>query len=201
MLFIQRNRPYILKSTISPGYIYRTNVPYHKPCHMIFHHTESSFHATDINIYRTNVPYHIPCHILYPSRRAILPYHRHTISHTVPHHTQCHIVPYHIPYQAISCYPYHAQLKTPTLTSRQKSTLRPVTMETRRSKVFLGNYSKKKPAERCSYRRYVEHGKMFVILGLFVHATVRGGTCAFTLKIVNVLIKTSSPDDRPSIST
>ena len=34
------------------------------------------------NIYRTNVPYHIPCHILFPPHRAIIPYHRHTISHT-----------------------------------------------------------------------------------------------------------------------
>ena len=52
-----------------------------------------------------------------------------------------------------------------------------------------------------SYRRYGEHGKkMFVFLGLFVHAAVRGGTCAFTLKIVNTLIKNSSRD-RPSIST
>ena len=40
---------------------------------------------------------------------------------------------------------------------------------------------------------------MFVFLGLFVHAAVRGGTCAFTLKIVNTLIKNSSRDDRPSI--
>ena len=33
--------------------------------------------------------------------------------------------------------------------------------------------------------------KMFVFLGLFFHAAVlvRGGTCAFTLKIVNTLIK------------
>ena len=31
-----------------------------------------------------------------------------------------------------------------------------------------------------SYRRYGEHGKkMFIFLGLFVHAAVRGGTCAF----------------------
>ena len=53
-----------------------------------------------------------------------------------------------------------------------------------------------------SYRRYGEHGeKMFVFLGLFVHAAVRGGTCAFTLKIVNTLITDSSRDDRPSIST
>ena len=40
-----------------------------------------------------------------------------------------------------------------------------------------------------------------VFLGLFVQAAVRGGTCAFTLKIVNTLIKNSSRDDRPSIST
>ena len=56
-----------------------------------------------------------------------------------------------------------------------------------------------------SYRRHGEHWKkMFVFLGLlFVHAAVRGGTCAFTLKIVNTLIKNSSMscDDRPSIST
>ena len=53
-----------------------------------------------------------------------------------------------------------------------------------------------------SYRRYGEHEKkMFVFPGLFVHATVRGGTCSFTLKNVNTLIKNSSRDDRPSIST
>ena len=75
-------------------------------------------------------------------------------------------------------------------------------METRSSKVIFPNYSKKKPAEDTSYRRYGEHGeKMFVFLGLFVHSAVRGGTCAFTLKIVNTLIKNSSRDDRPSIST
>ena len=53
-----------------------------------------------------------------------------------------------------------------------------------------------------SYRRYGEHGNFFfVFLGLFVHAAVRGGICAFTLKIVNTLIKNSSRDDKPSIST
>ena len=53
-----------------------------------------------------------------------------------------------------------------------------------------------------SYRRYgANGGKMFVFLELFVHAAVRGGTRAFTLKIVNTLIKNSSRDDRPSIST
>ena len=40
---------------------------------------------------------------------------------------------------------------------------------------------------------------MFVFLGLFVHSAVRGGTCAFTLKIVNTLIKNSSRDDKPSV--
>ena len=34
-----------------------------------------------------------------------------------------------------------------------------------------------------------------------VHAAARGGTCVFTLKIVNTLIKNISRDDRPSIST
>ena len=91
IIFIPHNRPYILKHTISPG-----------------------------NIYRTNVPYHIPSHISFPPHRAIIPYHRHTISHTVPHHTQCHTVPYHIPYQTyniIQSIPYptkntHTNLKT-----------------------------------------------------------------------------------------
>ena len=52
-----------------------------------------------------------------------------------------------------------------------------------------------------SYRRYGENGQKMFFFGLFVHAAVRGGTCAFTLKIVNTLIKNSSRDDRPSIST
>ena len=43
--------------------------------------------------------------------------------------------------------------------------------------------------------------KMFAFPGLSVHAAVRGGTCASTLKIVNTLINSSSSDDRPSIST
>ena len=92
IIFIPRNRPYILKHTISPG-----------------------------NIYRTNVLYYIPCHITFPPHRAIIPYRRHkylphqrTISHTVPYiifTTPCHhtIPPtwiftaptYHITYRAI----------------------------------------------------------------------------------------------------
>ena len=95
IIFIRRNRIYILKHSISPGNIYRTNVPYHIP------------------IYRTNVQYHIPCHIIFPPHRAIIPYHRHkylphqrTISHTVSYiisTTPCHhtIPPtYHITYRA-----------------------------------------------------------------------------------------------------
>ena len=61
----------------------------------------------------------------------------------------------------------------------------PMTMETRCSKVIFPNYSKKKPAEDTLVPPlWGTRGKMFVFLGLFVHAAVRGGTCAFTLKIV-----------------
>ena len=53
-----------------------------------------------------------------------------------------------------------------------------------------------------SYRRYGGNGEeKFVFLGLFIHVAVRGGTFAFTLKIVNTLINNSSRDDMPSIST
>ena len=53
-----------------------------------------------------------------------------------------------------------------------------------------------------SYGHYGENGGENVrFLLLFVHAAVRGGTSAFTLKFVNTLIKHSSHDDRPSIST
>ena len=78
-----------------------------------------------------------------------------------------------------------------------------MTMETRCSKVIFPNYSKKKPAEDTLVPLLwgTREKKMFVFLGSFVHAAVRGGTCAFTLKIVNTLIKNSSRDDRPSIST
>ena len=83
---------------------------------------------------------------------------------------------------------------------------RPMTMETRCSKVFFPNYtpeySTEKPAEGTVVPPLWEHGILFfAFLGLFVHAAVRGGTCAFRLKIVNMLIKNSPRDDRPSIST
>ena len=53
-------------------------------------------------------------------------------------------------------------------------------------------FKKRNRLQIRSYRRYGEHGKkMFVFLGLYVHAAVRGGTCAFTLKIVNTLVKTA----------
>ena len=42
---------------------------------------------------------------------------------------------------------------------------------------------------------------MFASKIRFVHEGARGGTCAFTLKIVNTLIKNSSRNDRPPIST
>ena len=77
-------------------------------------------------------------------------------------------------------------------------------METRCSKVIFPDYwyQNRNRLKIRSYRRYEEHGKqMFAFLGLFVHAAVRGGTCAFTLKIVNTLIENSSRDNRPWIST
>ena len=54
------------------------------------------------------------------------------------------------------------------------------------------------------YSRTAAKGKkelkcLFLIL--FVYAAARGGTCAFTLNIVNTLIKNSSRENRPSIST
>ena len=65
-----------------------------------------------------------------------------------------------------------------------------MTMETPCSKVIFPNYSKKKPAEDTVVPPlWVTREKMFVFLGLFVHAAVRGGTCAFTLKIVSTLIQ------------
>ena len=81
-----------------------------------------------------------------------------------------------------------------------------MTMETRCFKAIFPKYSKIRNRLKIrSYRRYGEHGEknMFVFLRLFFHAAVLvgGGTCAFTLKIVNTLIKNSSRDDRPSIST
>ena len=67
---------------------------------------------------------------------------------------------------------------------------------------FLSKLLKKRNRMKIlSYRRYGENGQKMFFFGLFVHAAVRGGTCAFTLKIVNTLMKNSSRDDRPSIST
>ena len=77
--------------------------------------------------------------------------------------------------------------------------MRPMTMETRCCKLFLPNCSKIQSAEDTLVPPLWEKrgGGMFVL----VHAAARGGSCAFTLKIVNTLIKKSPRDDRPSIST
>ena len=107
------------------------------------------------------------------------------------------------------CLMYHAACKIEFQPFKQV-VLRPMTMETRCSQTYdNGNamfqsylskiFKKKNRLKIRSYRRHGEHGekKMFVFLGLFFHAAVlvRGGTCAFTLKIVNTLIKNSSRDD------
>ena len=80
--------------------------------------------------------------------------------------------------------------------------LRPMTMERRCCQGFFPNYSKKKSVEDTDTLEpplWEKQGKMFFFL--FVHAVVRSGTRAFTLKIVSTLIKINSRDDRPSIST
>ena len=83
---------------------------------------------------------------------------------------------------------------------KSTSPLRPMTMDTRRcSKVFWLNYSKINSAEDTLIPPLWEKRGIFFFFS--VHAAARGGTCAFTLKIVNTLIKDSSRDDRPSIST
>ena len=67
---------------------------------------------------------------------------------------------------------------------------------------FISKLFKTKPAEDTVVPPlWGTREKMLVFLGLLVHAVVRGGTCASTLKIVSTLIKNSSRDDRPSIST
>ena len=74
-------------------------------------------------------------------------------------------------------------------------------VEMRCCKVLFPNYSKKKSAEDTLAPPLWEKrvgGVCFLIL--FAHAAARGGTCAFTLKIVSALIKNSSRDDRPAIS-
>ena len=78
-----------------------------------------------------------------------------------------------------------------------------MTMETRCSKVIFPNYSKKKPAgDTLVPPLWGTREKMIVFLGLFVHAAAAElALCDFTLKIVNTMIKNSSRDDRPSIST
>ena len=61
-----------------------------------------------------------------------------------------------------------------------------MTMETRCSKVMFPNYSKKKPAEDTLVPPLCEKrgGEMFVLFIPFLDAAARGGTYAFTLKIV-----------------
>ena len=71
------------------------------------------------------------------------------------------------------------------------------------SQSFLSKLFKKETGWRYSRTAARgENGKsLFFYVGLFVHAAIRGGTCDFKLKIVNTLIKNSTRNDRPSIST
>ena len=130
MIFIRRNRRYIQKYTVSPGNIYRsnvpyhipmypTNVPYHIPCHIIFPpHRAIIPHQTNINSYRTNVPYHIPCHVFFPPHSAIIPPTYHITYRATPHTMPYRTVPHTISDNIILSIPYPT--KIPTLTWRQK---------------------------------------------------------------------------------
>ena len=77
-------------------------------------------------------------------------------------------------------------------------------METRCCKVCFQTTQKKKRLKILSYRGYGNNEKNVCFLikfykncykhvscELFVHAAARGGTCTFTLKIANTLIKTA----------
>ena len=82
------------------------------------------------------------------------------------------------------------------------SELRPILIEAQCCKVFFRTIHKRILLKTLSYRRYGKNGaggRKFNLL--FVHAAAPGAKCVFTLKIANTLIKTTSRDDRPSIST
>ena len=67
---------------------------------------------------------------------------------------------------------------------------------------FLSKLFKKEIGGRYSRSAaVVKTGKQVVFVILFVHAAARGCTWTLTLKIVNTLIKNSSRDDWPRIST
>ena len=88
----------------------------------------------------------------------------------------------------------------PSMPRQKNAGVRPMTMETRLQR-FLCTLFKKEIGRYSRAAAMGKTGKKFVFLALFVHAAARGGTCALTLKIVNTLVKNSSRDDWPSIST
>ena len=80
----------------------------------------------------------------------------------------------------------------------------------KKGNILFPNYSEKKYFLSKLFKKEIFYlqtirniGRENVVVSktLFVHAAARGGTCAFTLRIVNTLTKNSSRDDRPSIST
>ena len=102
----------------------------------------------------------------------------------------------------IPVYKYQAlHLRRNLQSRRNEAAVRPMTMGTRCCKVFFPNYSKNKSAEDTLVPPLWGKRETLFFRIIFVHAAVRGGTCASTLKIVNTLIKNSSRDDRLSIST
>ena len=80
--------------------------------------------------------------------------------------------------------------------------LGPIPMETRCCQVFVSKLFKKNVGSRYSRTAAMgKKGNKYLFLILFLHGAARGANCAFTLKMVNTLIKSISRDDRLSIST
>ena len=75
---------------------------------------------------------------------------------------------------------------------------KPMTKETRCCEVFFPNYSKQKSAEDTLVPQiWGKRGEKNVFLNITCsRGCMRRNLCAFTLKVVNTLIKSSSRDDR-----
>ena len=80
--------------------------------------------------------------------------------------------------------------------------LRPMTMETRCPKVIFPNYSKKKPAEGTLVPPlWGTRGKNVCFSRIICLRCCTRRNLRFHVETVNTLIKNSSRDDRPTIST
>ena len=80
--------------------------------------------------------------------------------------------------------------------------IRPMSMETRSSKVFFEYIALKKEPKKIMYRRCGEkREKTFILFYFFPQPLQAAQLVFFWSQIVNTVIETSSCDDRRSIST